>query len=198
MKERMRKALGFLGLIEDEYGDYAPSTSVRPFSEQPEYEEPDWASPAPVASSRPLPTSGPTPLRPMPVRPAPSARPGGEAPRLRPQPPAGAAPAGARIRTLAGPIEEELAIVFPVNYDDSRRITDLLRNHRPVLLNLTDLEADVARRVVDFTAGSVYAFRAKIEPLARGVYLVYREETDIPADMRVRLRSTNFRALGPR
>jgi cell division inhibitor SepF len=193
MRERMRKALGFLGLIEDEYGDYAPATSTRPFSDQGEFEEPEWAPPPstsaprpfPVSTggARPVPTSGPRPL--AVTRSAP------EAPRLRPAP-------SARVRTLAGPLEEELAIVFPVNYDDSRRLTDLLRSHRPVLLNVTDLEPDVARRVVDFAAGTIYAFRAKIEPLAAGVYLMYREETDIPADVRVRLRATNFRSLGPR
>lgn len=53
MKEKMRKALGFLGLIEDEYGEYASAGATRPFSEQPAYEEePEWARPAP-APSRP-------------------------------------------------------------------------------------------------------------------------------------------------
>jgi hypothetical protein len=33
MKERMRKALGFLGLIEDEYGEYGATTPARPFTE---------------------------------------------------------------------------------------------------------------------------------------------------------------------
>lgn len=202
MKERMRKALGFLGLIEDEYGDYASGTPTRPFTDQPGYdEEPEWSAPPPPSGARPFPTTpsgpGPGPLRPVASgRPAPVARPapGGDAydapPRLRPVP-------SNRIRTLAGPLEDELAIVFPVNYDDSRRITDLLRNHRPVLLNVTDLEPDVARRVVDFAAGSIYAFRAKIERLAAGAYLIFREESDVSPDARVRLRATNFRSLGP-
>ncbi len=47
MKEKLRGLLGFLGLVEDDYGDYGPSNTPRPFSEQAEESEPEW-SPTPV------------------------------------------------------------------------------------------------------------------------------------------------------
>jgi FtsZ-interacting cell division protein YlmF len=191
MKERMRKALGFLGLIEDEYGEYGTATPNRPFTEPGYDDEPEWSAPAPT-SPRPFPVSsaGAGPARPVPAaRPAPVAGPEGP-PRLRPVP-------SNRIRTLAAPSEDDLAVVTPGSYNESQRVTDLLRVHRPVLLNVTDLDAEVARRVVDFTAGTIYALRAKIEPLAAGVYLIFFADTPVSHDTRLRLRAANYRSFGP-
>ncbi len=191
MKERMRKALGFLGLIEDEYGEYGTTTPARPFTEPGYEDEPEWA-PAP-STPRPFPVSsaGAAPARPVPAaRPAPVAGPDASAPRLRPVP-------SNRIRTLAAPSEDDLAVVAPLSYNESQRVTDLLRVHRPVLLNVTALDAEVARRVVDFTAGTIYALRAKIEPLAAGVYLISFSDTPVSHDTRLRLRAAEYRSFGP-
>lgn len=191
MKERMRKALGFLGLIEDEYGEYGSSTPSRPFTEPGYDDEPEWSAPA-VTSPRPFPVSS---ANSGPARPVPSARPGpvsgpDAVPRLRPVP-------SNRIRTLAAPSEDDLAVVVPLNYNESQRVTDLLRVHRPVLLNVSGLDAEVARRVVDFTAGTIYALRAKIEPLAPGVYLIFFADTPVSHDTRMRLRAANYRSFSP-
>ncbi|HVB71096.1 MAG TPA: cell division protein SepF [Acidimicrobiales bacterium] len=191
MKERMRKALGFLGLIEDEYGEYGASTPSRPFTDPGYDEDPEWSTPA-VTSPRPFPVSS---ANSAPARPMPAARPGpvsgpDAAPRLRPVP-------SNRIRTLAAPSEDDLAVVVPLNYNESQRVTDLLRVHRPVLLNVSGLDAEVARRVVDFTAGTIYALRAKIEPLAPGVYLIFFTDTPVSHDTRMRLRATNYRSFSP-
>ncbi len=197
MKERMRKALGFLGLIEDEYGEYATSVPARPFTDQPEYDsEPEWSPPAPSNSPRPFPTTtsatgpvrapAPSSLRPAPISVLDSS---GQPARMRPMP-------SNRIRTLSPqPQDQELAIFFPTEYNESRRMTDLLRSNRPVVLNVTELEPDVARRVVDFTSGTIYALNAKIERLATGVYLVCPHGTHVGPDMKDRLRASNYRSF---
>jgi len=191
MKERMRKALGFLGLIEDEYGEYGASTPTRPFTDQPgQDEEPEWSTPTPTPSARAFPT---TPAGAGGSRPVPAARPApvsaGDAPRLRPVP-------SGRIRTLSAASDEDVAVIAPLSYDESRRITDHLRSHRPVLLNVMDLEPDVARRVIDFTSGTIYALRATIERLAPGAYLISFPDSHLAPDARMRLRATNYRAPG--
>ena len=196
MKERMRKALGFLGLIEDEYGDYASSAPARPFSDQPEYDdEPEW-SPPPSHAPRQFPTTT-SPTGPVRAPGSPLSRPApisgvdssGQPARMRPMP-------SNRIRTLS-PLsqEQELAIFFPSEYNESRRMTDLLRANRAVVLNVTELDSDVARRVVDFTAGTIYALNAKIERMAQGVYLVTPPGAYVGPESKERLRASNFRSF---
>ena len=46
MKDKMRGFLGFLGLIEDDYGDYGAQVPARPFTDQVDnVAEPEWAPP---------------------------------------------------------------------------------------------------------------------------------------------------------
>lgn len=199
MKERMRKALGFLGLIEDEYGDYASSVPTRPFTDQAEYEEePEWSPPAPSTAARQFPTTTSTsgPVRapaPGSMRPAPISvlDSSGQPTRMRPLP-------SNRIRTMSPQAQEqELAIFFPTEYNESRRTTDLLRSNRAVVLNVSQLDAEIARRVVDFTSGTIYALNAKIERLAQGVYLVTPQGSHVGPDTKERLRQSNYRSFDP-
>jgi FtsZ-interacting cell division protein YlmF len=196
MKEKLRGFLGFLGLVEDEYSEYGPSNAPRPFSEAPEEFEPEWsASPAPVARVIATQPASPSPYRstaaPTPKRTAGiSVLEGANGvSRVRPI----ANPNGARVGT-AFTQERDVAVVAPETYDDSRRITDLLRSNRAVVLTTLDVDPTLARRLVDFTAGTAYALNAKIEMLIRGVYLISPYGMHLGPEMKERLRAANYRA----
>ena len=195
MKEKMRKALGFLGLIEDEYGDYASGVPARPFTDQPEYDsEPEWATPAPAPAPRSLQANAPLAPTRAPASPGRTSSisvldASGQAPRMRPMP-SHRAPGAQNLEP-----DREPAIFFPSSYNESRRITDLLRSSRAVVLNVTELEPGVSRRLVDFASGTAYALNAKIEPMAQGVYLICPQGSYVSADAKDRLRLTNFRSF---
>ena len=195
MKDKFRKALGFLGLIEDEYGDYASNVPSRPFTDENPYEEPaDWR-PGQSGSNRGYPPVAPNPMPPRTQQAA--RRPSsisvldssGEPPRVRPMP----SPRPRPPATLSN--EYEPAILFPQSYNESRRITDLLRSSRVVVLNVTGLEPSVARRLVDFASGTAYALSAKIEPLDPGVYLVCPQGSHVSTDARASLRASGYRSF---
>jgi len=198
MREKLRGFLGFLGLVEDEYGDFGPSNAPRPFSEQPDDQEPEWA-PAPTPVSRTFP---PQPANPSPFR----APPSGPSPQRNTSISVLDGPNGAsRVRPIANPNaargvspftqERDVAIVAPSTYDDSRRITDLLRSNRAVVLTTLDVDQGLARRLVDFTAGTAYALNAKIEMLIRGVYLISPQGMHVGPEIKERLREGNYHAF---
>jgi cell division inhibitor SepF len=199
MKDKMRRALGFLGLIEDEYGEYTPSGNARPFTDQPALdEELEWTRPAP-SSARTIPTTNASPVTRVSSNPGPSMprptpisvlEPTAQAPRLRPMP--------SGVRSVS-PFSQDrdVAIFAPTNYDDSRRITDLLRSNRAVVLLVSDLDPGVARRLVDFASGTTYALNAKMEILEKGsVYLISPQGTHVSPEARERLRATNYQSTG--
>lgn len=190
MNERLRGFLGFLGLVEDDYGDYQ-GAAPRPFSEQP---EPEWA-----------PEPSPRPSR---VPPAPRPAAPERVPRARAGGAVSVIDGGAgtpRVRPIANPnpprrvaaAESDVAVVAPETYDESRRITDQLRTGRPVVLATPDADPSLARRLVDFAAGTAYALGARIEILARGVYLVVPGGVHVAAETKERLRTTNLRSGTP-
>ena len=196
MKEKLRGFLGFLGLVEDEYSEYGPSNSPRPFSDQPDGIEPEWApTQSPVARTFPTQPANPSPFR----------APGSSGARRTSSISVLEGENGAsRIRPIANPNasraassfsqERDVAVVAPSHYDDSRRITDLLRSNRAVVLTTLDVDPGLGRRLVDFTAGTAYALNAKIEMLIRGVYLVSPQGMHVGAEMKERLRAANYRA----
>jgi FtsZ-interacting cell division protein YlmF len=197
MKEKLRGFLGFLGLVEDDYGDYGPSNAPRPFSEQPEEFEPEWAPPpTPAARTFPTQPASQSPLRPTSAQGAPS--------RGAPISVLEGSNGVSRVRPIANPNaprathsqerERDVAIVAPESYDDSRRITDLLRANRAVVLATLDVDSSLARRLVDFTAGTAYAMNAKIEMLIRGVYLISPQGMHVGPEMKERLRAANYHA----
>jgi cell division inhibitor SepF len=198
MKEKLRGFLGFLGLVEDEYGEYGPSNAPRPFSEQPDEVEPEWA-PAPAPTSRIFPTQ---PVNPSSFRTPAS----GPSPQRNTSISVLDGPnGGSRVRAIANPNaargvspfsqERDVAIVSPETYDDSRRITDLLRQNRAVVLTTLDVDQSLARRLVDFTAGTAYAMNAKIEMLIRGVYLVSPQGMHVGPEIKERLRAADYHAF---
>lgn len=197
MKEKMRKALGFLGLIEDEYGEYGASGPTRTFSDQPAMdEEPDWSRP-PATTARQFPTvaSGPANVR---ANPLPSRNSSisvlesqGQSPRIRPLQNNG-------VRGITPMSQDrDVAIFSPTNYNESRRITDLLRSNRAVVMLVTQVDAGLGRRLVDFASGTAYALNAKMEILEKGaVYLVSPQGTHLSPEIRERLRASNYQSTG--
>jgi cell division inhibitor SepF len=189
MKDKLRGFLGFLGLVEDDYGEYGTNNAPRPFSETPEEFEPEWvATPAPAARVLPAKGASPSPYR------APTRNTsisvldaGAGVSRVRPI----ANPNAGRGVSAFAP-ERDVAVVSPTNYDDSRRITDHLRSNRAVVLTTLGIDPTLARRLVDFTAGTAYALNAKIEMLIRGVYLVSPQGMHLGPEMKERLRAANY------
>ncbi len=198
MKEKLRGFLGFLGLIEDEYGEYGATGPARPFSdEQAGNEEAERATPS-STGARQFPTTpgGPSTSRTSPASPNRVSSisvldSSGQVPRVRPMPSPGTARGVSSFSH-----ERDVAIFVPRSYDESRRITDLLRSNRAVVLNVAGVEPGLGRRLVDFTAGTAYALNAKIEVLDHNVYLVSPQGTHLGTEAKDRLRATNYRDPG--
>ena len=202
MNEKMRKALGFLGLVEDDYNEYAATEAPRPFSEDVR-EEQSWASrgaparpaaPAPRINPTPAPRTGPAPLRPQ-AAPASASRPSSitpfEAGQSRPRPVVSLTP-----RPGGYAVDQDVEIMTPLEFNECQRITDQLRLNRSVVLVVTACGPAVARRLVDFAAGTAYALRATVETLEKGsVYAICPHGATLSPELRARLVSTNYTSV---
>ena len=76
----------------------------------------------------------------------------------------------------AQPIPQNLAsmkmiVYHPVCYDDAQNIVDNLKNRRPVIVNMEELEGSCAQRVLDFLLGAIYATNGTANKVSRGIFL---------------------------
>ncbi|MGW5425335.1 cell division protein SepF [Streptomyces sp. NPDC003943] len=87
-----------------------------------------------------------------------------------------------RVRVASDTAHEQgrrIATVSPDGFRDARGIGELFRDGVPVIVNLTAMEPNDAKRVVDFAAGLAFGLRGSIERVATRVFLLTPADTQI-------------------
>ena len=73
----------------------------------------------------------------------------------------------------------KLVLIEPTDYDDVQDICDNLKNKKPVVINFENLDKDIARRMVDFISGTVYAIDGTIQKVSNGIVVAAPANVDI-------------------
>ncbi|MFD5324511.1 cell division protein SepF [Streptomyces sp. NPDC127092] len=87
-----------------------------------------------------------------------------------------------RVRVASDTAQEHgrrIATLSPDGFRDARGIGELFRDGVPVIVNLTAMEPNDAKRVVDFCAGLAFGLRGSIERVATRVFLLTPADTEI-------------------
>lgn len=83
----------------------------------------------------------------------------------------------------------------PASYKEARTIGEHYREGQPVIMNLTELDAADAKRLVDFAAGLAFALRGSIDKVTNRVFLLTPADVEVSADDARRVaQRTVFRA----
>ncbi|WP_190258858.1 cell division protein SepF [Pelotomaculum schinkii] len=77
-----------------------------------------------------------------------------------------------------------VVVVEPRSFEEVKEITDNLKNRRPVILNLEQADAELARRVVDFVMGATYALSGSQQKVGNGVFLFVPANMDIANELK--------------
>lgn len=75
-----------------------------------------------------------------------------------------------------------VVITEPKVFEDCQGITDNLKNRRPVIINLEEVDKDLAKRVVDFISGATYALNGNMQKVGNGIFLFVPSNMDIAND----------------
>jgi len=91
--------------------------------------------------------------------------------------PVGASEVRDRVATLA-----RITTLSPRSYKEARTIGERYRDGQPVIMNLTELDAADAKRLVDFAAGLAFALRGGFDKIATRVFLLTPADVEVSAD----------------
>jgi cell division inhibitor SepF len=94
--------------------------------------------------------------------------------------------------TLAATELAKITTLHPRTYNEARTIGEHFRDGVPVIMNLTDMDDADAKRLVDFSAGLVFAVRGTIERVTAKVFLISPPNVTVAAEERERLASGAF------
>ena len=65
----------------------------------------------------------------------------------------------------------EIVVQEPRTFDEARTAADHLKARRPVIINLGQVDRDLAKRIVDFTCGVVYAVEGTMQRIGDQIFL---------------------------
>ena len=95
----------------------------------------------------------------------------------------------------AGPRVAELSKIttlHPRTYNEARTVGENYRDGTPVIMNLTEMDDNDAKRLVDFAAGLIFATRGSIERVTNKVFLLSPPNVSVAAEDKARIADGGF------
>lgn len=77
----------------------------------------------------------------------------------------------------------KMVISQPTTFEQSEEICGYLKERKACVVNLEYVNKDVARRIVDFISGGVYALNGHIQKISNSIFLIAPTNYDISNEM---------------
>ncbi|MBI2168952.1 MAG: cell division protein SepF [Actinobacteria bacterium] len=165
MASLWRRAMVYLGLVDDEELDYEYDYG---YEEQPQPRaaaaEPQTRSSEPSSAVRTV----------APPEQATATLPPAQRPSV--------------VRTM-NQASAKVHVVEPGSFNDAQEVGDRLKVTQPVILNLQGLDRELQRRFIDFSSGLTYALGGSMTRVHDEVFLLTPANVEISAEEKKRLQS---------
>ncbi len=76
----------------------------------------------------------------------------------------------------------EVCVIRPHTMEDAREITETLLANCTVVLNLENLELELAQRIIDFASGSCFAIDGNLQKISSYIFIITPATVDISGD----------------
>ena len=87
---------------------------------------------------------------------------------------------------------QRIETVTPRTYNDARTVGEHYRSGVPVIMNLSEIDDDDAKRLVDFSAGLVFAAHGSINRVTAKVFLLSPENITVTDEDKQRIAAGGF------
>jgi cell division inhibitor SepF len=87
---------------------------------------------------------------------------------------------------------DRITTIHPRTYNEAKQIGESFRESTPVIMNLSDMDDSDAKRLVDFAAGLVFGLRGTIERVTNKVFLLSPADVTVTAEDKARMAESGF------
>ena len=77
----------------------------------------------------------------------------------------------------------QVVLTKPESFEEAKSVVDNLNEKRTVVINLESTNRDMARRLVDFFSGAVYANRGTLKRVANNTFIITPYNVDVMGDL---------------
>jgi cell division inhibitor SepF len=92
-----------------------------------------------------------------------------------------------QIEAVPNPSSVRVHLVLPRSFNDAQQIADRFKQGMPVILNLQGADAELSKRLIDFTSGLTYALNGGMQRVADKVFLLTPRNVEVSAEQRAAL-----------
>ena len=79
--------------------------------------------------------------------------------------------------------KQEVVLFRPTSFNDTSKAAEDLRHRKAVIVNMENVDKAMARRVVDFLSGCVFALDGTVKKIAQSAYLFCPHNMDVVGDL---------------
>ncbi len=93
------------------------------------------------------------------------------------------------------PVQETPArvhVIEPKSFNDAEQIGAKFKNDTPVIVNLQNIDRELAKRLIDFVSGLTYGLDGGIQRVAEMVFLLTPANVEVSAEDRKWMREKGF------
>lgn len=91
------------------------------------------------------------------------------------------------VRTIPGG-SASVHVVEATGFNDAQEVGERFRSSQPVIMNLTLVDRDTARRLVDFASGLTFALRGSMQKVGEQVFLIMPANAVVSTEEKQRLK----------
>ena len=78
----------------------------------------------------------------------------------------------ANVTAFPGAYSGKLIVYRPVSYEDTQNIIDNLKAQKAVIVNMEQIDVEVAQRILDFMSGASYAVNGRVYKVSSRIFIV--------------------------
>ena len=83
----------------------------------------------------------------------------------------------------------KVVIYEPSNFEEAPGIVDNLKNRKPVIINLENIDSELAKKFFDFLNGAIYALDGNIQKVSTGIFILAPNNVDITGNIKEELKN---------
>ncbi|MBR5947537.1 MAG: cell division protein SepF [Clostridia bacterium] len=76
------------------------------------------------------------------------------------------------VTAFPGAYSGKLIVYRPVSYEDTQNIIDNLKAQKAVIVNMEQIDVEVAQRILDFMSGASYAVNGRVYKVSSRIFIV--------------------------
>ena len=88
----------------------------------------------------------------------------------------------------ASPVSTKVQVVAPTSFGEAQEIGECFRSMQPVIVNLTGVDRDLKRRLVDFASGLTFGLGGDMKRVADSVFMLTPNNVEVSAEEKRRLQ----------